>query len=862
MRKLFRPGWPRRFSLLAIFLFIYALLGFAVLPLIIKSQIDKQLNKSLNAKITVEDVDFNPFALSLSISGLNAKDLEDHDLFSFSEFYLNFQLRSIIERAYTFSLVSLDGLKLSAGIQQDGNFNFKNLLKVSEPSTQEDQTDSKMPNLIFDRIILNASSLNYFDKRNNEDFTFELQPLEFSLSDFNTGSDKSATVSLKTENGKTNLLSYSGNFSLAPLKADGKITLSIQEPGYAASYFLRSINLSPLKAEINLTSDVSFNSQNDKSEFLFDTSEFKISKVELKDSYGNPLANLPELSARLGFDMAKQQFKVQNFRAADAEIFLSMDQEGKLNFASLSKPSETDTAPKSPLKILVEDAKLEKFRINYQQQGKNLKFEDFSLNVFNFDSAASGKIKAGLDSSFADGRIKIDLDGTLTPVNFSSGLKLSKVNLAALSPWIESAVNANLKSGFLDAECALKASDTYSLSGKLTAGNYLLQADNKPVAGWDELTLDSFKWDSESNLLSIDTLELDKPLVAMKIDKSGKFVVIEPKAAEIAPQKKDEVPDSKAFRYAIKNVKFEKGQFDFRDDSVGYRVNFSPLNAQIAGLESSYSKTIRLKLDSSINGQGKVDYAGYLTLGSSLILQNGQLRVSDLDMLSLSPYSLKFIGRPINGGKLNLTAISQTNGDDVNGENTIILDRFYLGSETGGSSIGLPISTALSIMRDGSDKITLNLPVRGNVKSAGMSYRSLVYKSFENLILEVVASPLTILGSIYNFNTEELSHIDFEPEESELSDKEKGKLDLILKAMADKKALKIEIRSVVAAGADSSSKVWDEDLQELAGKRVSAIRDYLLKDGILTSERIYVVAPDLIIDDKLKEVPSRLRITS
>lgn len=859
-------------------------MGFLLLPFLVKHELRKHADKTLNGKINVESVSVNPFALSLTLHGLSAKDAKDQELFSFSEFYVNFQLRSLVEKAYTFSLIKLEELEFKAGIETDGHFNFKDFFKVSDSENTKSDEPSDTPHLIFDKISLNASRLTYFDRRSSKEFSFELQPLEFSLIDFNSASDRAATVVMKTENGKNNLLSVEGNFSLKPLKADGKVNLSIQEPGPVLLYLLQKVNIAAPKAEFSFSSDISFNSEQNKTNFVFNTNDLKIRNVALKDREGGSLLNLPELSANINFDLASKQLKVKGLRAQDAELFLALNERGKLNFASISNSEEnpleepaTDNPDqkaqnaKSDFRIVVEDGKFEKFKINYEDNEKLLNLDDLSLRVESFDSSASNKIKASLDTGFANGQVHLDVSGTLSPLKAASKIRLTKIDLLTFSPWLESSIQANQKSGTLNAEVNIDSEAIHKANGKIEVDNYLLQdvAASTTLAGWTQLKIDNFDWSSDSNLLQVNSLMLNKPLFAIKIDPAGKFVFVETtksetQASATEPTVSGEQEASGKFKYEIANIGLEQGQIDFRDESVSpsFKVNFSPLNAKITGLDSNYNKPIKLDLTSLVDGQGKLSYSGDLALGSPSLLQNGKLTLEQLNTLSLSPYTVKFLGRPVEGGKLNLQTMSETKGDQIIGENRIVLDRFYLGSERSGSRIGLPISTALSIMRDSSDKVTINLPVRGNIKSAGMSYRNLLYKSFENLILEVVTSPLTILGSLYNFNSEELSHIDFEPEEFELETSETEKLDLILKAMSDKKALKIEIKATVAAGIDSASKQWDEDLRDLANKRAAAIREYLLKDQKLESERIYVVAPELTAEGKeLETVPSGLRLT-
>ena len=64
-------------------LFIYALIGFVLLPIILKPQITKAANEALNAKLSVDSIYINPFIFKVELSGVELKDLDDKHLVSF-----------------------------------------------------------------------------------------------------------------------------------------------------------------------------------------------------------------------------------------------------------------------------------------------------------------------------------------------------------------------------------------------------------------------------------------------------------------------------------------------------------------------------------------------------------------------------------------------------------------------------------------------------------------------------------------------------------------------------------------------------------------------------------------------------------
>src|SRR5580658_1942657 len=77
---------------IGIVLLIYTVVGFFVVPAVIKSQMLKRLPALTKRQAAVEQVKCNPFALSLTIRGFSLKEANGDVFSSFDEFYANFQL--------------------------------------------------------------------------------------------------------------------------------------------------------------------------------------------------------------------------------------------------------------------------------------------------------------------------------------------------------------------------------------------------------------------------------------------------------------------------------------------------------------------------------------------------------------------------------------------------------------------------------------------------------------------------------------------------------------------------------------------------------------------------------------------------
>jgi hypothetical protein len=103
-----KPATPRRRKLgrwlAGLFLF-YTILGFFILPPIIRAVVARQISRQLNREVSIQKVRLNPFALSITIRGLMIKDKDGQPFVSWDELYVNFQLSSFFGRAWVFKEV-------------------------------------------------------------------------------------------------------------------------------------------------------------------------------------------------------------------------------------------------------------------------------------------------------------------------------------------------------------------------------------------------------------------------------------------------------------------------------------------------------------------------------------------------------------------------------------------------------------------------------------------------------------------------------------------------------------------------------------------------------------------------------------
>src|SRR5205085_2850811 len=108
---------------LGLFLF-YTIVGFLILPPIIRSVAVKQLAKQFDREVSIQKVKLNPYTLSVTIRGLLVKDHDGQPFLSWDEVYVNFQISSLLGKTWRFQEISTTKPFIRALMNKDYTFNF------------------------------------------------------------------------------------------------------------------------------------------------------------------------------------------------------------------------------------------------------------------------------------------------------------------------------------------------------------------------------------------------------------------------------------------------------------------------------------------------------------------------------------------------------------------------------------------------------------------------------------------------------------------------------------------------------------------------------------------------------------------
>ena len=115
-------------------LVLFTLVGFFIIPPIVKSVLTTQLTAALHREVAIREVRFNPFALSATVRGLAVKEPKGPETFaSFEELYVNLEASSLVRWAAVVREVRLTKPFVRLIRRSGESYNFSDLLPGPQP---------------------------------------------------------------------------------------------------------------------------------------------------------------------------------------------------------------------------------------------------------------------------------------------------------------------------------------------------------------------------------------------------------------------------------------------------------------------------------------------------------------------------------------------------------------------------------------------------------------------------------------------------------------------------------------------------------------------------------------------------------
>lgn len=289
----------------------------------------------------------------------------------------------------------------------------------------------------------------------------------------------------------------------------------------------------------------------------------------------------------------------------------------------------------------------------------------------------------------------------------------------------------------------------------------------------------------------------------------------------------------------IGQITLSRGRLNYTDNFIkpNYTAEVTQLTGKIGAFGSlGGTAPAELTLEGQLDNDAPVDIRGSINPLTPVAFLDVTAKAQGIQLANLSPYSGKYAGYPITKGRLNVDVHYLLDQRKLTADNHIFIDQLTFGDRMEGPGIShLPVKLAVALLKDSEGRIDVHVPVSGSLDDPQFSVAGLVWRAIGNLIVKAATSPFRLLASIGGHGgREDLGYIEFAPGSAVLDEAGQAKLAEIVKVLADKPSISLDIVGRVDPAQDESGlrRVTVDDL--ISGERANAGDD----DGTpLTDEK-------------------------
>lgn len=815
---------------------LYSLLGFLILPGIALRIANQQLANYATVPARIERIELNPFSLEVTAWGLQIGEPGKEQV-GFERLYANLQIDSLWTRALHLADVQLDKPKTELLFDKSGQLNLAQLFKLppSEPTPAD--PDAKPFPLRIDSIKLAGGYVHFQDLRPSEPIEFLYDTLDFELKNLSTLPEDNADMTLVAAGPEGGRIDWKGNFSLVPMLSEG--TLKVTD-GKMKAWWPYVRDALPLVLEdgvLNFSTEYKFSLAKETELNLTNTAA-SIAPFAIKAPDGRPLVRLERLDvSETTVDLAKQQVVVGKIRSNKLETWAALEADGQLDWQKLfdsqpSKPAKAPepatapatadspkaepAAPSKPWQVLLKDVQLRNYQVHLaDRQAKPavaLEVGPLNVDLQNFDSLNQSPFTLKVDSGVGkQGKIQATGEVNLNPVSAKLKVNTQDIDLRVAQSYISPFIRLELRSGMLGSNLDVNLKSTDPLKLQVTGRAQVDQLHTldtlktRDFLKWQRLVLEGVNY-QHGDSLSIDKVNLLQPYARFMINDDRTTNVDD----LLIPQAPDKGPKpaskDKPLGIRIGQIAINDGSANFADFSLtpNFATAIQQLNGQIGTIDSRQAKPASVDIKGKVDRYAPVTIKGSVNPFDPMAALDIATSFKRVELTTLTPYSGKFAGFRIRKGRLNLDLHYVITKGQLKAENKVVVEQLQLGEKVDSAdAVDLPIRLAIALLKDSDGKISIELPVTGDLNNPQFSVMPIVWQTLRNLVVRAATAPFKFIGGLVTGGgSEDLGNVSFAPGSSELNKDAEGALNTLAKALKERPTLRLEIEGTAAASSD------------------------------------------------------------
>ncbi len=823
---------PRRWRFWVIFILLaYTLGGFFGAPWLLERVATNKV-AALDRTITFGDIKINPFLLTLQMLDTQMHDADGVLLFSYDDYFFDLQASSLFRWAWTFKEIRLAGLQVNAERFAPGDERFGRLLDSFPPSDESEPepelTSQGLPRLVIQKLQVIDARLQIKDHLAHGTFDTALGPINVEIRNLSTLPDQSGQQQVQITTQAGGVISWQGSVQLSPLLSQGEVSVkgrvldnldhylklfteakvAGESVEWGFSYRIEQ------KARQDITISVSdFNARFDNWQLILPDEDVPFVDLPQLQITGASM-QWPQHTLEIG-DITMQQPQLRLVGAVDGELNLDRFL-AQLEGAEVTDDSTGKTDSAEEWQMHLGHFGIEQGVMHYRDLSTDpaleVDLQDILLSVSDISNQPEASLPVEATFAVASGGSgRFEGQAVVLPEFMVSGqFGLDGLQLPVVQPLLKDIARVTLNSGSLNlnGQVAMSPQQPGSFQGAVVISELDVsdQRQNEKLTGWKQLSIDRVELDLAAGSVKTSELNLSQPYGRLQIAKDQTTnldgLMIEPTDEQPAVSPVDQSAEPVI---TIAGLKITDASLDFSDLTLPlpFAAAMRSLDGTISTLASNSEAPARVELEGQVNEYGLARISGSLNAWDPTGFSDIQMTFRNLEMESMTPYTIEFAGWEIDAGRMDLDLDYEINKGQLNGANAIVIRELTVGDKVENpSGASLPLKFAVALLKDSEGVIDVDLPVEGDLDDPSFKIGGIVWKAIGNLLLKVVTAPFRLLGSLVGVDSEEFGTLHFNAGKAEISPPDKEQLVKLADAMRQRPELQLEVSGVYVAEVD------------------------------------------------------------
>ena len=311
------------------------------------------------------------------------------------------------------------------------------------------------------------------------------------------------------------------------------------------------------------------------------------------------------------------------------------------------------------------------------------------------------------------------------------------------------------------------------------------------LIAWPLAQTDRLRFASSPPSLEMGVVHVESPPGRLIIGKDGGINFAR------AFQAGKEDGDGEPFRAAIERLAISRGRLEFADRSLDspFAVTIVGLAGSVRGFSTAPGKVAEVRLNGRVQPYGTARIVGTIDLNSPASLAAITASFKNLRMQAFNPYVAKFAGYRIESGTVSAELTYEVKDGRLVGHNSLVFEEMQLGEKVeSASAMDIPLELAVALLADAKGRITLDVPVTGNLNDPQFDLGAVVAKAVGNMLGKIVSAPFRALAGMFGGKGgDELGQVPFEPGRARLSPPAEENVAQVAQALQERPGLGVRI---------------------------------------------------------------------